>query len=786
MRGNRNCLYVVIKKMPAQYSAGQTKNTKMKTFKLLLLSFFISKSLFAQEASVSGLIKIDEEPVPNATISVINMGHSVKADSSGNYYLKHIPAGTQKITVSAVGCIPQTKAIHVLPGKHSILNFSLSKSRETMEDIVITGTLKPVTYLQSPVAVQVYSSAFLKKNPTCNIFDALQMVNGVRPQINCNVCNTGDIHINGLEGPYAMTLIDGMPIVSALGTVYGLSGIPNSLVEKIEIVKGPASSLYGSEAVSGLINIITKNATKAPLISVDAFATSYKEYNIDLGVALKAGKNANVLTGINYFNYQEPVDKNNDNFTDVTLQHRISVFQKWDYKRKENRLLSIAGRYLYEDRWGGDMRWKKKYRGGDSLYGESIYTNRWEMLGSYQLPAKEKLFLNFSLNSHAQNSAYGTTLYLAQQNIAFTQLTWDKKIKQHDLLAGTALRYTYYKDNTPATQSYNPAQNTWLPGIFLQDEINMSKRHTLLLGARYDYNSIHGSIITPRIAYKWMFTENDVLRLNAGTGYRVVNLFTEDHAALTGARTVIIKSTLKPERSYNVNLNFAKKIFTGSGSFIGIDATAFYTYFNNRIVADYETDITKIIYDNLSGYAISKGVSLNLTANLRNGLSVITGATYMENPIMQDGKKQQQILTEKFSGTWAVSYKIPVIKLLVDYTGNVYSPMRLPLLGNLDPRKPYSPWWGIQNIQLTKAFENGIEIYGGLKNLLNWTPAKGNEFIIARSHDPFDKNVHFDANGKPIVTPENPYGLKFDPSYVYASNQGIRAFLGVRYNIIRK
>jgi outer membrane receptor for ferrienterochelin and colicins len=131
-------------------------------------------------------------------------------------------------------------------------------SENYLDEIVISGTLKPVSRLATPVPVEVYSSAFLKKNPTSNIFEALQNVNGVRPQLNCNICNTGDIHINGLEGPYTMVTIDGMPIVSALSTVYGLSGIPNSLIDRIEIIKGPASSLYGSEAIGGLINIITK------------------------------------------------------------------------------------------------------------------------------------------------------------------------------------------------------------------------------------------------------------------------------------------------------------------------------------------------------------------------------------------------------------------------------------------------------------------------------------------------------------------------------------------------
>jgi outer membrane receptor for ferrienterochelin and colicins len=122
-------------------------------------------------------------------------------------------------------------------------------------------------------------------------------------------------------------MIDGMPIVSSLSTVYGLSGIPNSLVERIEIVKGPASSLYGSEAVGGLINIITKQPANADIFSANVLTTSWNEHNIDLGFKLKAGKKAVVLTGVNYFNYGDIKDKNADNFTDITLQERISVFK---------------------------------------------------------------------------------------------------------------------------------------------------------------------------------------------------------------------------------------------------------------------------------------------------------------------------------------------------------------------------------------------------------------------------------------------------------------------------
>jgi outer membrane receptor for ferrienterochelin and colicins len=265
-----------------------------------------------------------------------------------------------------------------------------------------------------------------------------------------------------------MVTIDGMPIVSSLSTVYGLSGIPNSLIDRIDIVKGPASSLYGSEAVGGLINIITKNATQAPIFSADFFATSWLENNLDLGFKQNIKNKANTLIGLNYYNYNSRTDNNHDNFTDVTLQERISIFNKWNFIRKENKLFTLAGRFFYEDRWGGEMNWNKSYRGTDQVYGESIYTSRQEVIGKYQLPVSEKIYFSFSATNHNQDSFYGTTKYEAQQRIGFGQLSWDKKIGSHDLLVGSAYRYQFYNDNTTATTA---PEKTHILSVFGQDEI---------------------------------------------------------------------------------------------------------------------------------------------------------------------------------------------------------------------------------------------------------------------------------------------------------------------------
>jgi outer membrane receptor for ferrienterochelin and colicins len=486
------------------------------------------------------------------------------------------------------------------------------------------------------------------------------------------------------------------------------------------------------------------------------------------------------------FSYRNPVDNNKDGFTDVTLQDRISVFQKWNFLRKDNRLFSVIGRYAYENRWGGDIRWNTALRGSDSIYGESIYTRRFELIGSYQLPVKEKLLLSFSFNDHDHDSRYGAISFIGRQKVGFTQLSWDKTLRRHDLLAGAAVRYTHFDDNTTATsrmegnKAINAPDKIWLPGVFLQDEITLADKHKLLLGGRYDYNSRHGHIYTPRVAYKWSVDDWSSIRLNFGTGFRVVNLFTEDHAALTGARTVVVKNELMPEKSYNVNLNYINKISWGNGNFLGFDASAWYTWFNNRIVADYETDPNLIIYDNLQGYAISQGISTNLDLSFLNGLKIITGATFQNVATVENGFRQQQILSERWTGVWTVSYKLRWLKTTIDYSGNIYGPMRLPVLSELDPRKKYSPVWSLQNIQFTFAGAKKMELYLGVKNLLNWTPNKGNPFIIARTDDPFDKRVQYDNAGKVLATPDNPYALTFDPNYVFAPNQGIRLFLGFR------
>jgi len=748
----------------------------------IIFLFTISPNLIAQtsQGSVQGRVTSEGKPAPFINVSLKGTELGGVTDDVGNYQIKNVPFGTYEIQFTAIGYTTGRMSVAV-DGNKSV-NIDLHVDVSLLQEVVISGTLKEVSKSESSIPVEVYAPSLFKKNPTPNIFEGLAMVNGVQPQINCIVCGTGDIRINGLDGPYTMVLLDGMPIVSSLSTVYGLSGIPNGLVKRIEVVKGPASTLYGSEAVGGLINIITKNADESPRFQADVFGTSVGELNLDVAGVFKVGKASSML-GINHFRFENPRDINNDNFIDMVLQNRISVFNKWNFKARSGRNSSIAGRVFYENRWGGVLQWNENFRGSDQEYGESIYTNRYEVIGSHPLAVSEILTLDYSYNYHDQDSYYGTTSYQAQQKTAFAQVRWNKTIGKQDLLIGLPYRYIFYDDNTSGTSESggNKPGITHLPGIFVQNEIKFNKAFTTLLGLRYDHHNIQGNIVTPRISLKYAWKESNILRLTGGRGFRVVNLFTEDHAALSGSREVVIQNELKPEDSWNGNLNYVRYVTLNNGK-INFDASVFYTYFTNRIVGDFLTDADKIIYDNLDGYAISRGVTLNADANFTNGLKVILGGTLMEVYQIESGNSEitPQLLAPRFSGTGAVSYTLPNSKWMIDLTARVNGPMFMPVVPD-DFRSEKSPWVPLLNLQLSRHIHTnkGIwEIYGGVKNLLNFIPKNP----LLHPNDPFDTpgGKYFDNAGNPRPD-TNPFGYTFDTAYSYAPMQGARGFLGMRY-----
>lgn len=714
---------------------------------LLTLLYFISIDSFGQ--SLSGVIVGDDSKVvPFANVIISKTSKGVSSDGQGDFKFENINIGSYQLVVSALGYKKWKKQIEINEGEN-FLQIELSPSSFNLDLVVVTGTLKESFIRASPVKVDVLTAKFLKKVATSNLMEVVENVNGVQKQVNCGVCGTNDIHINGMEGPYTLVLIDGMPIVSSLATVYGLNGIPTSLIKQIEIIKGPSSTLYGTEAVAGVINIITKNAEDVSKYEIDTYLTSDLEKNIDFAFAPKTS-NFNMLFSGNYYSLNNFKDDNLDTFSDIPLAERISLFNKWSFNRQSKKRLSLSIKAYREDRSGGTKDWFVEKTRGDSIeYGETILTDRLEFSGTYDLPLVDNLRVDASYSYHFQDSYYGSTKFMAKQEIYFANLIWNKKLGlNHDLVIGYTHRYQTFLDSTLALVN----DKKFIPAFFLQDEISINKDLSLLFGGRIDHHKDHGNIFSPRFNVKQNFGPYTTLRLNAGTGFRIVNLFTEDHAFLTGSRDIQILDELQPEESYNVNFNI-NHIYTLGKSSGAIDFDVFYTYFTNKIIPDYDVSPSLIVYDNLDGYSVSKGMSLSIQQNFENNLKLSCGGTFLDVYSVFDTERENELFAPVFSSVFSIGYFVNNISF--DWIGKITGSMYLPSYDSPFERNEKSPWFAQHHFQVKKEFSSNFSMYLGVKNIFNYT------------------------QDTPLIDWQNPFGDNFDTAYAYGPLQKRRFLIGL-------
>lgn len=759
-------------------------------FKNALLSCFVllSATVFGQDGVVAGSVTDGTSVIPFANVVLKGTTYGVSANENGEFTLEHVPFGTYQLQVSSIGFVAFSQKINLNSQRLELGELEMAPSVLGLDEVVVTGTMKETFVSASPIKIDVVTSKFLEQTTTpTNLVEAINLVNGVEEVVGCGVCFTNSISINGLPGPYTAILVDGSPLYGNLASVYGLNSIPASMIDRMEVIKGPNSTLYGSEAVAGVINIITKHPKDQPLLDVNVMGTTHGEVFGDIAISNQIGKKLHVSNGVTVAYVNIYNDDNDDGFGDFVSIDRVSVFSKWQLERKENRRFSLMAKYYYEDRRNGveeylENRAYRNIRGNDSIYGESIYTHRAEVFGTYDLPTSEKFWVDYSFSYHNQNSVYGSDFYIAQQYIGFANFIWNRKIKSHDLLAGLTGRYQWYDDNTVATSDsitgFLKGQIT--PGLFLQDDWEAIKEKLSVLGGvRLDYYQAHGPIVSPRLSFKYKPGKWTAIRGNFGTGFKVVNLFTEDHAFVSGQREVVIKDELKPERSFNGSVNF-NHIFTLGNSQGSIDVDGFYTHFTNKIIPDYAQE-GQIIYENTGGFASTWGVSASINHEFKFPLRSKVGFTFQratETEPDELGVMQTTpiLFASDWTGTFSFVYTLRKWKVDFAYSANITGPMQLPEIYDLDEngdelstsRPTRSKPFYLDNLQITKNIAKiNLKVYVGLENIMGYrqpvSPLSGTN----------------DSNYAPGFSP------KFDTSYAYGPIHGREIYAGLRWFVGR-
>ncbi len=578
---------------------------------------------------IQGRVIDTETRAPVAGVSVVLTGTSLGAltNAGGRYVVPIVPPGVYELTAAMMGYEADTDSAQVQAGQTAVVDFELRQQPIEMQGIVVTGTRTPHYVKDAPVRTEVITSQRIEEKAAPDLYGALQGLPGIRIEQRCSACNYSTVRMQGLESGHTQVLIDGQPVYSDLAAVYGLQQVPTNNIERIEVVKGAGSALYGSSAIAGVINIITKSATDEPRVDVSSsFGTAgTNAYSMiasrsfgDVGAVLNAQKN----TG-------DGIDENGDGLTDRVESDNLAlgVHLDWD-QVLGNDHLTVHGRTLDEDRRGGDLAtWDNAF----AASAEHIQTNRYEAGLRYTKTFANAVAVTLDVShaSHgrtATNDAFRSDYeavhgsppgldemapYRADEDTWVVDANASRPVGgMHHVLGG--FQYTYNELNeTGKYMSVDPAN----PGYgrpymsrarkhavgmaaFVQDEWHLTGAAELVLGARYDLHSSgdeFGEVgevasgeglelqydehaFSPRLALRLTATENLVLRGSVGTGFRVPYGFSEEMHLCSGSPRVYKPLELRPEKSISFNV---------SGEYrsqrLVVDANLFRTNLRNKI-----------------------------------------------------------------------------------------------------------------------------------------------------------------------------------------------------------
>lgn len=652
-------------------------------------------------------------------------------------------------------------------------------------------TLKPATTHLSGVTVTDRSGAFLSqtsvnklevinqkelsKAACCDLAGCFGTTATVQPHTTNIVTNSQELRILGLSGVYNQVLIDGLPMVQGLTYTYGISTYPGPVVENIYVSKGTTSVLQGFESISGQINLDTRHPDKANRLHLNAYVNSFGEKHLNASGASAVGKNQkwHTLLALHSVQPAARTDGNHDGFLDLPLLTRYMAYNKWTYGNEAETGISarFGLRFVNEKRIGGQMEYRGNGdKGSGQVYGQYVTFNQPEAYAkvNYRLSARHALALAASGSLHEQDAWFGTLAYTGKQEMAYINFQHELNWRQHQLKYGVSYRYQEVREDIrftmpdPAKTFAGPYKTQLrVPGVFAENTFHWADDKVVLItGARMDRHQEEGWYFTPRTMLKYAINDQHTFRASAGTGWRQVNLFSEQPVILTSSRNIVFQEKLRPEEAMNWGVSHTWRFETGitKGT---LSADFYQTRFRNQFFPDYDMGPSDIVIRNFDGLSRSNGVQVDALFVFHQQLEVRAAYNYLDVYRHENGAKVVLPFNPRNRLMSAVSFRTSNNKWQADVNAHWFDRMRLPdTQGNPLPyRRPsHSDPYTTVNMQGTFRL-NTFEIYAGCENIGNY-----------RQPDP-------------IISAGNPFGPHFDLSSVWGPTRGREFYLGVRYAI---
>ena len=629
----------------------------MKFYKSLFALLLLSKIIFSQELVGNVYDKISPISFANVMIEYDGESTVVSTNLNGIFKISDLRIGEISVTISRLG--RKTKKLkYIVKNGINTLDVLMGEEIYNLDQIVVTGTKTFKRKIKSSVIVNVLDNKRFEKVQACNISEVLNFQSGVRVETDCQTCNYTQLRINGLAGGYSQILINGKAIFSPLTGLYGMEQIPSNMIDRIEVIKGGGSSLYGSSAIGGVVNLITKLPTSNNFNFGYTFRRINDSSNDKLifgnGTVLSENRKSGATFYINNRN-RESYDHNGDNFSELPILKDNTFGANFFFKPKENQKIELNFGSLHEYRYGGEVQsgaphfaMQSEERVHDVLIGNIDYNIDFKSGKSSLLAylAAQKTDRDHYTGirplvgsnddvAHLVSPPYGTSLSTTKQLGFQFNYKYSDFIGPNLLTIGSELFSDYVNDEIVA-YNYLVDQEVNTLGFFFQSDWNFNDKLNLLSGVRVDEHSLlKNVVVSPRLSFLYNIKKNAQIRLSYSTGFRAPQAFDTDlHIAFAGGgiSRINLANDLVEENSQSLSssLNFD---YARENYIYGFTLEYFYTKLKNAFYLDpYGTDNFGDIFTKRNGSeAIVKGLSIDLRMNYNKIIQFESGFTLQKS-----------------------------------------------------------------------------------------------------------------------------------------------------------
>ena len=746
--------------------------------KLLFILLLLPTVFFSQEKITGMIMEANADNkhmgLPGANVYWLNTTVGTVTDINGKFNLDY-KKEYSKLVISYVGFKTDTLTITEPKMVHHWL-----QPTDNLDAITVTSRKQTTTksYMQATNTFTVSSDELLKA-ACCNLSESFE----TNPSIDVNfadaVTGTRQIKMLGLTSPYILIATENIPTVRGASQAFGLSFIPGTWVESIQITKGAGSVVNGYESIAGQINAELVKPSTDDKLFVNAYASANGRFELNTHINTKLSDKWSSGLYLHGNIRDKKFDMNDDSFLDMPLQQQVNVMNRWQYTNPEKGFVSFINlKFLNDEKQTGQVNFNPKTdKLTTNAWGSEIDTKRYEISGKLGYVNPEipwqSVGIQTAFSSHKQDSYFGLKQYDITHNSLYANAIYNSIISdsRHKIKTGISYTYDYYDevlDTQNLDSNYRRTENS--VGAFFEYNFDNIDKLNLTAGLRADHHNLLGNFITPRLHVRYTPWEKSALRASFGRGKRSANIFAENQNIFSTSRSInILNSTgniygLEPEIAWNYGVSFLQG-FNLFGKKADIALDYYKTDFTNQVVVDFENP-QEVNFYNLDGKSYANSFQIEFNYNAFENFDLRTAYKFYDVQTQYVSGKLEKPLTPKHrlfaNASYETNKKESGSQWKFDATYNWMGSQRFssttanPTQYQLPER---TPTLSTLNMQVTKVFSDTFEIYLGGENVTNT------------------------KQPNPILAANDPFGSNFDTTFVYGPIFGSMYYAGLRFKI---